>query len=94
MIVTNYSVDMLYYSPFPWVSCEYLSEKVATGGFWTNIFGDTRETRIVSASSMTLKEYRQSWLRLTGDTYKKEERYTAMTTCPLLMNLYGVCELP
>lgn len=74
MIATNYSVDMLYYSPFPWVSCEYLSEKMAAGGFWQNIFGDTCETRIVSASSITLEEYRQSWLRLTGDAYKKEEK--------------------
>lgn len=94
MITTEYTVDMLYYSPSPEVSCDYLRRKVAAGGFWINIFGDTCETRIVSATSMTVEEYRQSWLRLTGDCYKMEDRYTAMTSCPLLVNLYSVCELP
>lgn len=73
MITTKYTVDMLYHSPWPEVSCDYLRRKVGAGGFWLNIFGDTCETRIVSATSMTLEEYCQSWLRLTGDAYKKKK---------------------
>lgn len=91
--VTKFTVDMLYYSPFPEVSCNYLQGKISKGGFWENIFGDTCETRIVSADSMTLDEYKTSWLRLTGDCYKMEDRYKAMTTCPLLTTMFGTCEV-
>lgn len=93
MTTKKYSTDMLYYSPFPDVACSYLSEKISQGGVWTNIFGDTCQTQIVSPSSMTLEEYKAAWLRLTGDCWRKEERYTAMTTCPLLTNLFGICEI-
>lgn len=93
MIITKYSVDMLYYSPCPWVAHEYLQDKIAKGGFWKNWGGTLCETQIVSAGSMSLEEYKVAWLRLTGDCYKMEDRYNAMTTCSLLVNLYSVCEI-
>jgi hypothetical protein len=91
--VTKFTVDMLYYSPLPEVVNEYLQSKVSRGGFWENWGNGLCETKIVSASSMTEKEYKDSWLYLTGDCYKMEDRYRAMTTCPLLTTMFGMCEI-
>ena len=92
-MISTYSVDMLYYSPAPWVVNEYLQRKISNGGFWKNWGGVLCQAQIVAPASMTLQEYETAWLRLTGDCYKMEDRYTAMTSCPLLKNLYGVCEI-
>lgn len=91
--VTRFTVDMLYYSPFPWVVNGYLQEKISNGGYWKNWGNELCETRIISPNSMTLEEYRSTWLKLTGDCYKMEDRYTAMTTCPILLNMFSMCEI-
>lgn len=91
--MTKFTTDMLYYSPYPEVVNDYLQEKISQGGRWINIFGEERETKIVSPSSITLDEYLSAWLLLTGDCYRLETRYRAMTNCPLLVNLFGICEL-
>lgn len=92
-LVTRYSTDMLYPSPFPWVVNSYLFRKVSEGGFWFNWGGVRCETRIVSPSDMTIDEYQEGWVALNGTSRGTEGRFKAMTECPLLKTLYGISEL-
>lgn len=91
--VSRYTTDMLYPSPCPWVTNEWLARKVSKGGFWVNIFGTNQETRIVASVDMTEDEYVNAWLDLYGHRNNANERYQAMTRCPLLKTLYGMCEV-
>lgn len=93
MRIVRYPVDALYPSPYDWVSSTYLMEKVKIG-IWENIFLDKNLIKIVSPESMTFNEYKHAWVNLSGDAYGLKQRYEAMTKCPLLKTLYGVCEIP
>jgi hypothetical protein len=91
-IVKHYPVDALYPSPYDWVSCTYLMEKVSKG-VWKNIFLENCETVIVSPSAMSFDEYKSAHLALSGEWRGLKERYVAMTQCPLLKNIFEVCDI-
>lgn len=92
MILKRYPVDALYPSWFDWVACNYLMNKVKKGT-WQNIFLLDCQTRIVSPESMTFQEYKHAHVSLTGGFEDLENRYQAMTTCPLLKTMFGMCDL-
>lgn len=92
MRTIKYPVDALYPSPYDWVACDYLLDKVKKG-IWKNIFSDDNQIKIVPASEMTFGEYQKAWLNLYGEYRGLDDRWIAMTKCPLLKTMYGMCEL-
>jgi hypothetical protein len=92
MIIKKYPVDALYPSWFDWVACDYLMDKVKQGA-WKNIFQDDCQTHIVSAEAMSFEDYKKAHVTLSGRFEDLEERYQAMTTCPLLKTMFGICEI-
>ncbi len=91
-IIKYYPTDALYPSPYDWVSCGYLMRKVKQGT-WKNIFLDDCETRIVSPGSLSFEDYKAAHIAISCEWRTIRQRYDAMTHCPLLQILFGVCEI-